>query len=195
MLGEKALARYLLDEIQEVYRLQGVKINDKHIEVIIRQMLRKVIVATPGDSRYLRGEQIDKARFLEDSETLENQGKEPLTADPVLLGITKASLATESFISAASFQETTRVLTEAAVRGLRDDLRGLKENVIVGRLIPAGTGFAHHAERRRTREQDLADQLKELEESQAAAASVRTPWKQATKRLPRRVRRLLLRKQ
>ena len=146
-----------------------MKINDKHIEVIIRQMLRKVNVADPGESNYLRGEQVDKARFLEVAEQLEAQGKEPLLADPVLLGITKASLATESFISAASFQETTRVLTEAAVRGLRDELRGLKENVIVGRLIPAGTGFAHHAERRRTREQDLAEQLKELEESQAAA--------------------------
>jgi len=151
-------------EIQDVYRLQGVKINDKHIEVIIRQMLRKVIVATPGDSNFLRGEQIDKARGLEVIDQLVAQGKEPLVFEPILLGITKASLATESFISAASFQETTRVLTEAAVRGLRDDLRGLKENVIVGRLIPAGTGFAHHAERRRTREQDLADQLKELEE-------------------------------
>jgi DNA-directed RNA polymerase subunit beta' len=169
--GVENLADYLVREIQDVYRLQGVKINDKHIEVIIRQMLRKVIVATPGDSNYLRGEQIDKARFLEESDQLETQGKELLTSDPVLLGITKASLATESFISAASFQETTRVLTEAAVRGLRDELRGLKENVIVGRLIPAGTGFAHHAERRRTREQDLADQLKELEESQAEAAA------------------------
>jgi DNA-directed RNA polymerase subunit beta' len=135
-------------------------------------MLRKVIVATPGESNYLRGEQIDKARYFEEAEQLEAQGKEPLTIDPVLLGITKASLATESFISAASFQETTRVLTEAAVRGLRDDLRGLKENVIVGRLIPAGTGFAHHAERRRTREQDLADQLKELDETAAAEAAV-----------------------
>jgi DNA-directed RNA polymerase subunit beta' len=162
--GVEPLADYLVREIQDVYRLQGVKINDKHIEVIIRQMLRKVVVANPGDSTYLRGEQIDKARSLEVSEQLEAQGKEPITIDPVLLGITKASLATESFISAASFQETTRVLTEAAVRGLRDDLRGLKENVIVGRLIPAGTGFAHHAERRRTREQDLAEQLKELEE-------------------------------
>ena len=153
-----------------------MKINDKHIEVIIRQMLRKVIVATAGDSNYLRGEQIDKARFFEVAEQLEAQGKEPLTVDPVLLGITKASLATESFISAASFQETTRVLTEAAVRGLRDELRGLKENVIVGRLIPAGTGFAHHAERRRTREQDLAEQLQELEDSQAAAeADTETP--------------------
>ncbi len=148
-----------------------MKINDKHIEVIIRQMLRKVHVATVGDSNFLRGEQIDKARFFEVAEQLETVGKEPLTMAPVLLGITKASLATESFISAASFQETTRVLTEAAVRGLRDDLRGLKENVIVGRLIPAGTGFAHHAERRRTREQDLADQLRELEEAQKAEAA------------------------
>jgi DNA-directed RNA polymerase subunit beta' len=169
--GVENLADYLVREIQDVYRLQGVKINDKHIEVIIRQMLRKVIVATPGESNYLRGEQIDKARFLEVGEQLEAQGKEALTSDPVLLGITKASLATESFISAASFQETTRVLTEAAVRGLRDELRGLKENVIVGRLIPAGTGFAHHAERRRTREQDLADQLQELEATQAAEAA------------------------
>jgi DNA-directed RNA polymerase subunit beta' len=167
--GVENLADYLVREIQDVYRLQGVKINDKHIEVIIRQMLRKVIVATPGESSYLRGEQIDKARFHEAVEQLEAQGKELLTIDPVLLGITKASLATESFISAASFQETTRVLTEASVRGLRDDLRGLKENVIVGRLIPAGTGFAHHAERRRTREQDLADQLQELELAQQQA--------------------------
>ena len=169
--GVENLAEYLVKEIQDVYRLQGVKINDKHIEVIIRQMLRKVLVATVGDSNYLRGEQIDKARFFEVEEQLEAVGKEPLTMAPILLGITKASLATESFISAASFQETTRVLTEAAVRGLRDDLRGLKENVIVGRLIPAGTGFAHHAERRRTREQDLADQLRELEEAQLAEAA------------------------
>ncbi len=167
--GIEALADYLVREIQDVYRLQGVKINDKHIEVIIRQMLRKVVVVDPADSTYLRGEQIDKARYFEEAEQLEAQGKEPLTIEPVLLGITKASLATESFISAASFQETTRVLTEAAVRGLRDELRGLKENVIVGRLIPAGTGFAHHAERRRTREQDLADQLRELEDQQQAA--------------------------
>jgi DNA-directed RNA polymerase subunit beta' len=118
----------------------------------------------------LRSEQIDKARFFEVEEQLLAQHKEPLTIDPVLLGITKASLATESFISAASFQETTRVLTEASVRGLRDELRGLKENVIVGRLIPAGTGFAHHAERRRTREQDLADELRKLEDAQAAEA-------------------------
>jgi DNA-directed RNA polymerase subunit beta' len=168
--GVPVLADYLVREIQDVYRLQGVKINDKHIEVIIRQMLRKVIIATPGDSNYLRSQQVDKARFLEEGEQLEAQGKEAPTCTPVLLGITKASLATESFISAASFQETTRVLTEASVRGLRDDLRGLKENVIVGRLIPAGTGFAHHAERRRTRQQDLADQLKELDDAATAAA-------------------------
>jgi DNA-directed RNA polymerase subunit beta' len=166
--GVEPLSDYLVREIQDVYRLQGVKINDKHIEVIIRQMLRKVLVADPGESSFLRGEQIDKARGLEVCEQLDVQNKNPLTVEPILLGITKASLATESFISAASFQETTRVLTEAAVRGLRDDLRGLKENVIVGRLIPAGTGFAEHAERRRTREQDLSDQLKELEEETEA---------------------------
>ncbi|MDH4124870.1 MAG: DNA-directed RNA polymerase subunit beta' [Gammaproteobacteria bacterium] len=168
--GVENLADYLVREIQDVYRLQGVKINDKHIEVIIRQMLRKVVVATPGESNYLRGEQVDRARYLEVCDQLQMQGKEQMTIEPLLLGITKASLATESFISAASFQETTRVLTEAAVRGLRDDLRGLKENVIVGRLIPAGTGYAHHAERRRTREQDLADQLKQLDNVAAAEA-------------------------
>ena len=170
--GVESLADYLVREIQDVYRLQGVKINDKHIEVIIRQMLRKVIVQEPGDSNFLRGEQVDKARVLEVNEQLESQGKDPITIEPLLLGITKASLATESFISAASFQETTRVLTEAAVRGLKDDLRGLKENVIVGRLIPAGTGYAHHAERRRTREQDLAEGLKELDANAAAAAAL-----------------------
>jgi DNA-directed RNA polymerase subunit beta' len=167
--GVAQLADYLVREIQDVYRLQGVKINDKHIEVIIRQMLRKVVVAEPGDSNFLRGEQVDRARILEEIDQMQAQNKDEPQYDPVLLGITKASLATESFISAASFQETTRVLTEAAVRGLKDDLRGLKENVIVGRLIPAGTGFAHHAERRRTREQDLADQLQELELAQEAA--------------------------
>jgi DNA-directed RNA polymerase subunit beta' len=166
--GVEPLSDYLVREIQDVYRLQGVKINDKHIEVIIRQMLRKVLVADAGESTFLRGEQIDKARGLEVCEQLKVQNKDPLTVEPILLGITKASLATESFISAASFQETTRVLTEAAVRGLRDDLRGLKENVIVGRLIPAGTGFAEHAERRRTREQDLSDQLRDLEEQTEA---------------------------
>jgi len=147
--GIEALANYLTREIQDVYRLQGVKINDKHIEVIVRQMLRKAEVATPGDAPLLKGEQLDRARALEINDRVEQEGKEQATLSPVLLGITKASLATESFISAASFQETTRVLTEAAVRGLKDDLRGLKENVIVGRLIPAGTGFAAHEHRRR----------------------------------------------
>ena len=169
--GVQPLAEYLVREIQDVYRLQGVKINDKHIEVIIRQMLRKVVVTHAGESAYLRGEQLDRARGLEIIEQLEAQGKEPLEFESMLLGITKASLATESFISAASFQETTRVLTEAAVRGLKDSLRGLKENVIVGRLIPAGTGFAHHAERRQTREQDLAEQLRELETRTEAEAA------------------------
>ena len=162
--GVEPLANYLIREIQDVYRLQGVKINDKHIEVIIRQMLRKVVVDDPGDSRYLRGEQIDKSRVYEINAELSRKRKKEVEIDPLLLGITKASLATESFISAASFQETTRVLTEAAVRGTKDELRGLKENVVVGRLIPAGTGFAHHAERRMTREQDLAEQLKDLED-------------------------------
>jgi DNA-directed RNA polymerase subunit beta' len=133
-----------------VYRLQGVKINDKHIEVIIRQMLRKTEVATIGDTPLLKGEQLDRSRALDINDRVGQEGKQLATLSPVLLGITKASLATESFISAASFQETTRVLTEAAVRGLKDDLRGLKENVIVGRLIPAGTGFAAHSHRRRT---------------------------------------------
>jgi DNA-directed RNA polymerase subunit beta' len=151
LLGTTAMAEYLVKEIQDVYRLQGVGINDKHIEVIIRQMLRKVEVSEAGDSRFLKGEQADKARVLDENEQLEKEGKELARWEPLLLGITKASLATESFVSAASFQETTRVLTEAAVRGMRDELRGLKENVIVGRLIPAGTGLAHHLERRRRR--------------------------------------------
>jgi DNA-directed RNA polymerase subunit beta' len=147
--GVAALANYLVREIQDVYRLQGVKINDKHIEVIVRQMLRKIEVQDTGDSALLRGEQMDRGRLLDVIEKQRTEGKHQSTWEPILLGITKASLATESFISAASFQETTRVLTEAAVRGLKDDLRGLKENVIVGRLIPAGTGFAYHARRRR----------------------------------------------
>ncbi|HME39803.1 MAG TPA: DNA-directed RNA polymerase subunit beta' [Steroidobacteraceae bacterium] len=147
--GVEALANYLVREIQDVYRLQGVKINDKHIEVIVRQMLRKIEVLDAGDSALLRGEQMDRGRLLDVIAKQRAEGKNQSTWEPMLLGITKASLATESFISAASFQETTRVLTEAAVRGLKDDLRGLKENVIVGRLIPAGTGFAYHARRRR----------------------------------------------
>jgi DNA-directed RNA polymerase subunit beta' len=155
LLGTTAMADYLVKEIQDVYRLQGVKINDKHIEVIIRQMLRKVEITDPGETQFLKGEQVERSRVLEENERVANEAKEPAKWDPILLGITKASLATESFISAASFQETTRVLTEAAVRGLRDDLRGLKENVIVGRLIPAGTGLAHHLERQRRRQPKL----------------------------------------
>ncbi|HET9330634.1 MAG TPA: DNA-directed RNA polymerase subunit beta', partial [Steroidobacteraceae bacterium] len=147
--GVEALANYLVREIQDVYRLQGVKINDKHIEVIIRQMLRKTEVQEAGETALLRGEQLDRSRALDINDRAQSENKKAARLQPVLLGITKASLATESFISAASFQETTRVLTEAAVRGLKDDLRGLKENVIVGRLIPAGTGFAAHASRRR----------------------------------------------
>ncbi|RKQ95908.1 DNA-directed RNA polymerase subunit beta' [Kushneria sinocarnis] len=152
LLGVSELAKYIVAEIQDVYRLQGVGINDKHIEVIVRQMLRKVEISEVGDSSFIPGEQAELVRVLEENERLAEQDKFPARFERVLLGITKASLATESFISAASFQETTRVLTEAAVTGKRDYLRGLKENVVVGRLIPAGTGLAHHAERRRKRE-------------------------------------------
>jgi DNA-directed RNA polymerase subunit beta' len=169
--GVENLADYLVREIQDVYRLQGVKINDKHIEVIIRQMLRKVEIAVPGETNLLRGEQIERTRLLEVNEQMAATNKAGATAEPLLLGITKASLATESFISAASFQETTRVLTEAAVKGLRDDLRGLKENVIVGRLIPAGTGFAYHTDQRRSREDEIARELQELEQAAAVAAA------------------------
>jgi len=153
--GVKALAEYLVKEIQDVYRLQGVRINDKHIEVIIRQMLRKVEIVDPGDTRFLRGEQVDRSTLIAENERVAAEKKFPATFEPVLLGITKASLATESFISAASFQETTRVLTEAAVKGSTDHLNGLKENVIVGRLIPAGTGLSYHKDRRLRRQADL----------------------------------------
>jgi DNA-directed RNA polymerase subunit beta' len=176
--GVEALANYLVREIQDVYRLQGVKINDKHIEVIIRQMLRKCEVKEAGETGFLRGEQLDRARVLEVNDRVAADGKKPARFEPNLLGITKASLATESFISAASFQETTRVLTEAAVRGLKDDLRGLKENVIVGRLIPAGTGFAYHARRRRKPEDsqrrsfmDVGGGLPEMEEGGGGGVS------------------------
>jgi DNA-directed RNA polymerase subunit beta' len=149
LLGVEALARYITDEVQDVYRLQGVKINDKHIEVIVRQMLRRVHITDACDSRFITGEQVERADVLRENEKLEAEGKQAATYDYVLLGITKASLSTDSFISAASFQETTRVLTEAAIMGKKDDLRGLKENVIVGRLIPAGTGLAYHNTRRK----------------------------------------------
>ncbi|MBK7658342.1 MAG: DNA-directed RNA polymerase subunit beta' [Betaproteobacteria bacterium] len=147
--GMEALARYIIDEVQDVYRLQGVKINDKHIEVIVRQMLRRVSVVDPGETRFIVGEQVERAEVLAENDRTKADGKKPATFDYMLLGITKASLSTDSFISAASFQETTRVLTEAAIMGKKDDLRGLKENVIVGRLIPAGTGLAYHATRRK----------------------------------------------
>jgi DNA-directed RNA polymerase subunit beta' len=151
VLGIEALARYIVDEVQEVYRLQGVKLNDKHIEVIVRQMLRRREVLEAGDSRFLEGDQVDRATLEAENDRLREQGKAEAVGRPVLLGLTKASLSTESFISAASFQETTRVLTEAAMEGRRDDLVGLKENLIVGRLIPAGTGLASHGRRSRQR--------------------------------------------
>ena len=169
LMGVKALSNYISSEIQEVYRLQGVKINDKHIEVIVRQMLRKAEITDPGDSTLLKGEQLERTRVLEENEKLEADGKKPAGWEPILLGITKASLLTESFISAASFQETTRVLTEASVNGKRDQLRGLKENVIVGRLIPAGSGLAHHTESReehkqRESESEVDENMGESEE-------------------------------
>jgi DNA-directed RNA polymerase subunit beta' len=147
--GVEALAQYIVNEVQDVYRLQGVRINDKHIEVIVRQMLRKVEISHPGESHLIKGEQLTFTQVLEVNDKLRAEDKQEVRFDRMLLGITKASLATESFISAASFQETTRVLTEAAVTGKRDFLRGLKENVVVGRLIPAGTGLAYHAARKK----------------------------------------------
>jgi len=146
--GVEALARYIIDEVQDVYRLQGVKINDKHIEVIVRQMLRRVVITDPGDTGFIREEQVERAEVLDENDKVVAEGKLPANYNFLLLGITKASLSTDSFISAASFQETTRVLTEAAILGKRDELRGLKENVIVGRLIPAGTGLAYHRNRK-----------------------------------------------
>ncbi|MEO5342578.1 MAG: DNA-directed RNA polymerase subunit beta' [Gammaproteobacteria bacterium SHHR-1] len=159
--GITDLAEYLVKEIQDVYRLQGVKINDKHIEVILRQMVRKVEITGSGETRLLRGDQMEKARVIEVNNKARSENKLEAQYEPMLLGITKASLATESFISAASFQETTRVLTEAATRGSRDDLVGLKENVIVGRLIPAGTGHAYHTERRRMRQEMVVEEHSE----------------------------------
>ena len=157
LLGMEELARYIVDEVQDVYRLQGVKINDKHIEVIVRQMLRRVVVENSGDSTYIAGEQVERSEILNTNDALRADGKLPATYTNLLLGITKASLSTDSFISAASFQETTRVLTEAAIMGKRDELRGLKENVIVGRLIPAGTGMAYHKARKARENMDEAE--------------------------------------
>ncbi len=153
-MGIEALANYLVDEVQEVYRLQGVTINDKHIEVIVRQMLQKVEITSPGETTFLLGEQVDKEEFEEVNARMEEEGRLPAKGEPLLLGITKASLQTRSFISAASFQETTRVLTEAAVSGKKDNLIGLKENVIVGRLIPAGTGATMNNYRRIAQKRD-----------------------------------------
>ena len=175
LLGVEALARYITDEVQDVYRLQGVKINDKHIEVIVRQMLRRVHVVNAGDTRFITGEQVERADLLVENERMLAEGKQVAVYDFTLLGITKASLSTDSFISAASFQETTRVLTEAAIMGKKDDLRGLKENVIVGRLIPAGTGLAFHNARKKQRAMSeggfVEDQgLSEVGETQSSAA-------------------------
>ncbi len=172
LLGVSKLADYIVSEIQEVYRLQGVKINDKHIETILRQMLRKVEITQPGDSSLIRGDQLEYTAVLEENERLAAEDKFPVKYERVLLGITKASLSTESFVSAASFQETTRVLTEAAVTGKRDYLRGLKENVVVGRLIPAGTGLTYHAERKRNRKGQGADAATELEAFSEALSSL-----------------------
>lgn len=171
LLGVNALTSYIVNEVQEVYRLQGVKINDKHIEVILRQMLRKVLITDPGDSQFLKGEQLDKMRIVEENKRIVAENGVPVKFEPLLLGITKASLATESFISAASFQETTRVLTEAAISGKSDTLHGLKENVIVGRLISAGTGFAYH-NHRRNKLARLSISASQAEAEQAAAAAL-----------------------
>jgi DNA-directed RNA polymerase subunit beta' len=175
LLGVEQLARYITDEVQDVYRLQGVKINDKHIEVIVRQMLRRVQVVEPGDTKFIPGEQVERSDLLDENDKASEDGKQSATFEYMLLGITKASLSTDSFISAASFQETTRVLTEAAIMGKRDDLRGLKENVIVGRLIPAGTGLAHHNARKRQKslgpEAALMEATAEAEDKAAAQAA------------------------
>ena len=175
--GPRAVQEYLLNEVQEVYRLQGVKINDKHIEVIVRQMLRRVQIADPGDTGFITGEQVERSEMLNTNEALQADGKIPATYSNLLLGITKASLSTDSFISAASFQETTRVLTEAAIMGKRDELRGLKENVIVGRLIPAGTGMAYHQARKVKDAMDEAERraIAEAEASELAGEGAAAP--------------------
>src|SRR5690242_2290821 len=172
LLGVEALARYITDEVQDVYRLQGVKINDKHIEVIVRQMLRRVAVLDAGDSRFIPGEQVERSELLDENDKVVSEGKKGATYEHMLLGITKASLSTDSFISAASFQETTRVLTEAAIMGKKDELRGLKENVIVGRLIPAGTGLAYHNARKKQKAGGDAATLLGLPEEAPATTEV-----------------------
>jgi DNA-directed RNA polymerase subunit beta' len=168
--GVEELATYIVDEVQDVYRLQGVRINDKHIEVIVRQMLRRVQITDPGETRFIPGEQVDRSDLLDENDRVIAQDKRPALFENVLLGITKASLSTDSFISAASFQETTRVLTEAAIMGKVDELRGLKENVTVGRLIPAGTGLAYHRARK-AREQAEKERAQMI-----AAQEARSPF-------------------
>jgi DNA-directed RNA polymerase subunit beta' len=166
--GPQELQEHLVNEVQEVYRLQGVTINDKHIEIIVRQMLRKVRITEPGDTQFLWGEQIERLEFEGENERVEKMGGKPAEASPVLLGITKASLETESFLSAASFQDTTRVLTEAATRSRVDNLRGFKENVIMGHIIPAGSGFDYHRKVQLKVLVDVADfEEPEPEESEA----------------------------
>ena len=169
IMGIEALANYMIDEVQDVYRLQGVKINDKHVEVIVRQMLQKWEISESGDTTLLKGEHVDKAEFVAANEKSLAKGGRPAQGEPILLGITKASLQTRSFISAASFQETTRVLTEASVQGKKDKLVGLKENVIVGRLIPAGTGGAALRVRRIASARDKVVIDARIEEENAAA--------------------------
>jgi DNA-directed RNA polymerase subunit beta' len=170
IMGVEALANYMIDEVQEVYRLQGVKINDKHVEVIVRQMLQKYEIFDSGDTTLLKGEHVDRAEFEAANEKALSKGGRAAIGEPILLGITKASLQTRSFISAASFQETTRVLTEASVQGKRDKLIGLKENVIVGRLIPAGTGGATNRVRRIATDRDNVVIEARQEEAQQAVA-------------------------
>jgi DNA-directed RNA polymerase subunit beta' len=186
LLGAEELARYIVDEVQDVYRLQGVKINDKHIEVIVRQMLRRVVVENTGESGYIAGEQVERSEMLDTNDALRADNKVPATYSNLLLGITKASLSTDSFISAASFQETTRVLTEAAIMGKRDELRGLKENVIVGRLIPAGTGMAYHQARKAKDQMDEAERraIAEAEAAELAGAATEVTAPEASEGAP-----------
>jgi DNA-directed RNA polymerase subunit beta' len=180
LLGMEELARYIVDEVQDVYRLQGVKINDKHIETIVRQMLRRVVIDNPGESNYIAGEQVERSEVLDTNDALRADNKLPATYTNLLLGITKASLSTDSFISAASFQETTRVLTEAAIMGKRDELRGLKENVIVGRLVPAGTGLAYHQARKAKEAMDEAERKAIADAEAAELAGDAAPVEQAS---------------
>src|SRR3954467_10477628 len=182
LLGMEELARYIVDEVQDVYRLQGVKINDKHIEVIVRQMLRRVQITNPGDTSYIAGEQVERSEILDTNDRLRTEGKIPPTHSNLLLGITKASLSTDSFISAASFQETTRVLTEAAIMGKRDELRGLKENVTGRRLRPADTGMAYHDARKAKDAMDEAERraIADSEAAELASLGADAPAPEAT---------------